>query len=31
MFLFIRFLPMSAIFELRTLLPQSAVKGQEAH
>jgi Ni/Fe-hydrogenase subunit HybB-like protein len=31
MFLFIRFLPMSAMFELRTLLPGAAVKEQEAH
>ncbi|MDE3156022.1 MAG: polysulfide reductase NrfD [Acidobacteriota bacterium] len=30
-FLFIRFLPMISIVEMRTLLPQAGVKGKEAH
>ncbi len=31
MFLFVRVLPMISIFEVRTLLPQSKVKGAEGH
>ena len=30
-FLFIRFLPMISIFEMRTLLPESKVKGGGSH
>jgi molybdopterin-containing oxidoreductase family membrane subunit len=30
LYLFIRFLPMISIFEMRTLLPQAEVKTQEA-
>jgi len=31
MFLFVRVLPMISIFEMRTMVPESKVKGSEAH
>jgi molybdopterin-containing oxidoreductase family membrane subunit len=30
-FLFLRFVPMISIFEMRTLVPEAAVKEPEAH